>query len=92
MSSATDLATIGLTKFLGLMIRLNQGTSQALQIIFPFISGLGLGMLFHAPYQVFTKTLRPREIASGTSAFFLVRFTGATVGLVSCPRLTLRKV
>jgi hypothetical protein len=39
-------------------------------------------MLFHAPYQVFTKALEPHELATGTSAFFLVRFTGATVGLV----------
>lgn len=39
-------------------------------------------MLFHAPYQVFTNALRPEELATGTSAFFLVRFTGATTGLV----------
>jgi hypothetical protein len=39
-------------------------------------------MLFHAPYQIFTRALKPHEIATGTSAFFLVRFTGATIGLV----------
>ncbi|KAJ7462732.1 amino acid permease ScVBA-like protein [Mycena galericulata] len=49
--------------------------------LFPLISGVGLGMLFHAPYQVFTRTLKQRDLAAGTSAFFLVRFTGATVGL-----------
>lgn len=53
------------------------------QTLFPLIAGVGLGMLFHAPYQVFTRALRRQEVASGTSAFFLVRFTGATVGLVS---------
>ena len=53
------------------------------QIIFPLVAGIGVGMGFHAPYQVFTRALKPQEIASGTSAFFLVRFTGATVGLVS---------
>lgn len=64
------------------MITLSEASRGALQNIFPLLSGIGLGMLFHAPYQVFTRTLRPKELASGTSAFFLVRFTGATVGLV----------
>ncbi|KAJ3490511.1 hypothetical protein NLI96_g1390 [Meripilus lineatus] len=64
-----------------LMTQLDERTVHAAQAIFPLIAGLGLGMCFHAPYQVFTKTLAPKEIASGTSAFFLVRFTGATVGL-----------
>ncbi|KAJ7129981.1 amino acid permease ScVBA-like protein [Mycena crocata] len=49
--------------------------------LFPLVAGIGLGMLFHAPYQVFTRTLKQRDLAAGTSAFFLVRFTGATVGL-----------
>lgn len=49
---------------------------------YPLIAGLGLGMLFHAPYQVFTRALVRKDMASGTSGFFLVRFTGATVGLV----------
>jgi hypothetical protein len=39
-------------------------------------------MLFHAPYQALTSVLSPKELAAGTGAFFLVRFTGATVGLV----------
>ncbi|KAJ7275380.1 major facilitator superfamily domain-containing protein [Mycena haematopus] len=49
--------------------------------VFPLVCGIGLGMLFHAPYQVFTGSLKQRDLAAGTSAFFLVRFTGATVGL-----------
>jgi hypothetical protein len=53
------------------------------QILFPLISGIGIGMLFHSPYQVFLRTLEQHEVASGTSAFFLMRFTGATIGLVS---------
>ncbi|KAI0076282.1 MFS general substrate transporter [Panus rudis PR-1116 ss-1] len=67
----------------GLMILLDMNSGRTLQSIFPLIAGVGLGMLFHAPYQVFTRILKPKEIASGTSAFFLVRFTGATVGLAS---------
>jgi len=65
------------------MNRLDEKSSGLAQSLFPLIAGIGLGMLFHAPYQVFIKTLKPRDIATGTSAFFLVRFTGATIGLVS---------
>lgn len=67
----------------GLLTLLHERSPSSLQIVFPLISGLGLGMLFHAPYQVFTAALKPHELATGTSAFFLVRFTGATTGLVS---------
>ncbi|KAI0786081.1 amino acid permease ScVBA-like protein [Abortiporus biennis] len=86
ISAQNLVITLGLvfcTVGFGLMILLNEYTGRAFQFIYPLVSGIGLGMLFHAPYQVFTKTLRSKEIASGTSAFFLVRFTGATVGLVS---------
>ncbi len=64
------------------MIKLDESTSRVLEILYPLLAGLGLGMLFHAPFQVFSRVLQPTEMASGTSAFFLVRFTGATVGLV----------
>lgn len=62
---------------------MTEHTPTSVNMLFPLIAGIGLGMLFHAPYQVFTRALRRQEVASGTSAFFLVRFTGATVGLVS---------
>ncbi|KAI0724274.1 major facilitator superfamily domain-containing protein [Cerioporus squamosus] len=65
----------------GLMMLMTEDSPRSTQIAFPLIAGVGLGMLFHAPYQVFTRALRRQEVASGTSAFFLVRFTGATVGL-----------
>ncbi|KAI0702444.1 amino acid permease ScVBA-like protein [Cytidiella melzeri] len=65
----------------GLMKTLDGHTSPVLQTIFPLLTGVGLGMLFHAPYQVFLSALQPSDMASGTSAFFLVRFTGATIGL-----------
>lgn len=66
----------------GLLNLLTERTSIVAQVIYPLISGIGIGMLFHAPYQVFARALKPQELATGTSAFFLVRFTGATVGLV----------
>lgn len=65
----------------GLFILLDEHTSAVAQTVFPLIAGIGLGMLFHAPYQVFARAVKPGELATGTSAFFLVRFTGATVGL-----------
>ena len=72
-----------LNPFSGLLNLLNENANVFSQIFYPLIAGIGIGMLFHAPYQVFTRALKPRELATGTSAFFLVRFTGATVGLVS---------
>lgn len=71
-----------MTYYPGLLNLLDENSKISSQIFFPLISGIGLGMLFHAPYQVFAKALKPHELATGTSAFFLVRFTGATVGLV----------
>ncbi|KAE9410733.1 amino acid permease ScVBA-like protein [Gymnopus androsaceus JB14] len=65
----------------GLLNLLNENSRMLLQTLFPLISGIGMGILFHAPYQVFSKAFKPSELATCTSAFFLVRFTGATVGL-----------
>jgi hypothetical protein len=64
------------------MCILGVNTPIMMQSFLPLIAGIGLGMLFHAPYQAFAGALSPKELAAGTSAFFLVRFTGATVGLV----------
>ncbi|KAF9459435.1 major facilitator superfamily domain-containing protein [Collybia nuda] len=64
-----------------LLTLLTEYASVTSQILYSLIAGIGLGMLFHAPYQVFTRALKPSELATGTSAFFLVRFTGATIGL-----------
>ncbi|PIL29637.1 hypothetical protein GSI_08274 [Ganoderma sinense ZZ0214-1] len=63
------------------MMLMSDASPRSTQVAFPLIAGVGLGMLFHAPYQVFTRALRRQDVAAGTSAFFLVRFTGATVGL-----------
>ncbi|KAL4069436.1 major facilitator superfamily domain-containing protein [Scleroderma citrinum] len=71
------ISTIGF----GLLSLLDDMTSRPLQVILPLIAGIGIGMLFHAPYQVFSRAMDPSTLAMGTSAFFLVRFTGATVGL-----------
>ena len=61
---------------------LDERSSSPIKILFPLIAGIGLGVLLHAPYQVFTRALQSKDMAIGTSAFFLLRFTGATIGLV----------
>ncbi|TRM60147.1 major facilitator superfamily domain-containing protein [Schizophyllum amplum] len=71
------LATIGF----GLMILLDESSSSMTQNFFPLIAGCGIGMNFHTPHQVFAAALGPEHLATATSAFFLVRFTGATIGL-----------
>ncbi|KAN0100844.1 Drug:H+ antiporter-2 family protein [Tylopilus felleus] len=65
----------------GLLVLLDEHSLRLPQSTFPLIAGIGIGMLFHAPYQVFVKALGPCDLAAGTGAFFLVRFTGATIGL-----------
>jgi len=77
ISAGLLIATTGFT----LLLLLNQNTRIITQSFLPIAAGLGVGMLFHAPYQAMTNELSPKELAAGTGAFFLVRFTGATVGL-----------
>jgi hypothetical protein len=67
---------------LALLWLLGDDTRIIMQSFLPLLGGFGIGMLFHAPYQALTSVLSPKELAAGTGAFFLVRFTGATVGLV----------
>jgi len=73
--------------FSALLLLLDQNTRIITQSFLPIVAGLGVGMLFHAPYQALTNALSPKELAAGTGAFFLVRFTGATVGL-ACVLIT----
>ncbi|EJU01128.1 MFS general substrate transporter, partial [Dacryopinax primogenitus] len=71
-------ATIGF----GLMITLNAGSSTALQAVYPLIAAIGIGLLFHC-FKTGLQLALPgtEDDAGATSAFFLVRFIGATTGL-----------
>ena len=71
-----------LTLSSALLYLLGRDTRIIMQSFLPLVAGFGVGMLFHAPYQALISALSPKELAAGTGAFFLVRFTGATVGLV----------
>jgi hypothetical protein len=64
------------------MTLMDESSPNVQNIAFPVIAGLGIGLLFHAPYQVFLAALPPKHVAPATGAFFLVRFTGVTMGLV----------
>ena len=64
------------------MISLDELSNSYMKTLFPLIAGIGLGVLIYAPYQVFTRAFRLKDMAVGTSAFFLLRFMGAVVGLV----------
>lgn len=77
ISAGLSIATIGFA----LLWLLDENTRVIIQSLLPLLGGLGIGMLFHAPYQALTSVLSPEELAAGTGAFFLVRFTGATTGL-----------
>ncbi|KAG8800234.1 hypothetical protein FRC17_006921, partial [Serendipita sp. 399] len=71
------LSTVGY----GLMITLNERSGIAIQEVYPLIAGMGIGMLFHTPFQVVTNSLPRWDLAQATGAFFLVRFIGTTTGL-----------
>ncbi|KAI0003723.1 major facilitator superfamily domain-containing protein [Russula compacta] len=77
ISAGLFIATTGFA----LLWLLDTNTPILMQSFLPLLAGFGIGMLFHAPYQALTNVLSPKELAAGTGAFFLVRFTGATVGL-----------
>lgn len=64
------------------MITLNERSNIWPQELYPLLAGIGIGMLFHTPFQVVTNLLPKRDLASATGAFFLVRFIGTTTGLV----------
>ncbi|ESK98494.1 amino acid permease -like protein [Moniliophthora roreri MCA 2997] len=77
----TSFGLIICTLGFGLLNLVQAESPNHVKVIFPLVAGTGLGLLFHAPYQIFTKALNPCELATGTSAFFLIRFTGATIGI-----------
>jgi hypothetical protein len=68
------------------MILLNVKTAKTVQVIAPLLAGVGLGMLFHAPYQIYAHALPPNDLTSATGAFFMIKFMGSTIGLVSLSR------
>ncbi|KAG8964259.1 hypothetical protein FRC03_002026 [Tulasnella sp. 419] len=70
-------ATLGF----GLMIMMDHHSGLPIQIIFPLIAGLGMGLLFRSPFTAL-ETSAPKEVRAGlTATFFLVRFIGTCTGL-----------
>jgi hypothetical protein len=71
----------------GLLTLLNETSGVAAREIYPMIAGIGIGMLFHSPFAALTNGMTSQDRSRTTSAFFLVRFIGATSGLVSVLRV-----
>ncbi|KIJ45566.1 hypothetical protein M422DRAFT_59756 [Sphaerobolus stellatus SS14] len=71
------ISTIGF----GLFTLLDERSNLATRELFPLIAGIGVGMLFHAPFAALTTGMSAHDRSRSTSAFFLVRFIGATSGL-----------
>jgi hypothetical protein len=69
--------------FQGLLTLLDETSRLVTRELYPMVAGIGIGMLFHAPFPALTNGMSSHERSRTTSAFFLVRFIGATSGLVS---------
>lgn len=66
------------------MILLDQSSCKFMTVSIPLIAGLGMGLLFRSPFAAMEKALPEKDRAPMTACFFLVRFIGTSVGLVSC--------
>ncbi|KZP00925.1 MFS amino acid permease [Calocera viscosa TUFC12733] len=65
----------------GLMASLDETSSVAKQEIYILIPALGIGMFFQAPLVACQAAMPLSAMASVTSAFFLVRMLGSTIGI-----------
>jgi hypothetical protein len=50
-------------------------------VIFPLISGLGVGGLFYPPLIMIQAAMPPKDMATATATLGLLRQLGATVGI-----------
>ncbi|KZT61248.1 MFS general substrate transporter [Calocera cornea HHB12733] len=65
----------------GLMASLDDTSSVAKQEVFILIPAFGIGMFFQAPLVACQAAMPLSAMASVTSAFFLVRMLGSTIGI-----------
>jgi len=65
----------------GLMASLDENSSVVKQEIYILIPALGIGMYFQAPLVATQAAMPLNAMASVTSAFFLVRMLGSTIGI-----------
>jgi hypothetical protein len=72
-----SLMTLGFA----LMATLDETSSVAQQEVYILIPALGIGMFFQAPLVACQAAMPLSAMASVTSAFFLVRMLGSTVGI-----------
>ncbi|KDQ18065.1 hypothetical protein BOTBODRAFT_29384 [Botryobasidium botryosum FD-172 SS1] len=71
------LATLGF----GLMTMLSSISSLALQLIYPLITGVGIGGLFSPPVIALQAAMPEKDLATTVTAYYLIRSLGSTVGV-----------
>lgn len=64
----------------GLMIMLDNTTTNATQEVYPLIASLGIGCLFQTPLVAIQAAMPIKDMASSTGAFMFLRILGSTVG------------
>ncbi|KAJ7066486.1 MFS general substrate transporter [Mycena amicta] len=75
--TGTVLMTIGA----GLLILLSEKSSLGEEMGFTLVQGLGTGLLFQPPLIALQAAMPLKDLASCTSAFYLVRTLGTTSGI-----------
>ncbi|KAG2137519.1 MFS general substrate transporter [Suillus clintonianus] len=65
----------------GLMIMLDNTTTNAAKEIYPLITSIGIGCLFQSPLIAIQAAMPIKDMATSTSAFMFLRTLGSTVGI-----------
>ncbi|KAG2157288.1 major facilitator superfamily domain-containing protein [Suillus clintonianus] len=65
----------------GLMIMLDNTSSNVEKEIYPFIAALGIGCLFQTPLIAIQAAMPIKDMATSTGAFVFLRTLGGTVGI-----------
>ncbi|KAJ6607896.1 major facilitator superfamily domain-containing protein [Mycena sp. CBHHK59/15] len=65
----------------GLMIMLDERSSIAVQIIYSFIAGIGIGGLFLPPLIGMQAAMPVKDMATSSTTFGLSRLLGSTIGI-----------
>jgi len=66
---------------MGLMTMLSDTSSNAIRVVFPLITGIGMGCLFQTPIIGLQAAMPLKDRATTTATFILLRLLGGTVGV-----------
>lgn len=65
------------------MMLLDEKSSILMQTLVPLVAGLGVGLLLKTPATALSFAMKGSDAPAVTGGLFLVRFIGATSGVVS---------